>query len=278
MNYSPLRYPGGKAKLSYYIKNLLESNNLSKYSYAEGFAGGSGLALELLFSETVEKVYLNDNDRSIWAFWYSVLYFTDALIELINCSKVDIDNWHIQKQVFKNKESADILELGFATLFLNRTNRSGILKANPIGGLSQEGDYKIDCRFNKKKIISQIRAIGLMRDRIVITNEDAIDFITRLDNDQNNILFYLDPPYVMKGHQLYNNSFKKEDHETLRNVIVSIKNHWFVTYDDCSLVEELYADSQQRKFTLNYSVSTKRKGTEIAVYDNRILIIPEFKK
>jgi putative adenine-specific DNA methyltransferase len=42
---------------------------------------------------------------------------------------------------------------------MNRTNRSGILKAGVIGGKNQNGTYKIDARFNKNSIIERIKKL-----------------------------------------------------------------------------------------------------------------------
>ena len=46
--YTPLRYPGGKAKFAPYIKAILEANDLVDGHYAEPYAGGAGVALELI--------------------------------------------------------------------------------------------------------------------------------------------------------------------------------------------------------------------------------------
>ena len=275
--FTPLRYPGGKAKLTYYLKELVSENFDEQVNYVEPFMGGAGLAFNLLFSDTVNNIYLNDNDRAIWAFWFSVLNQSEELIDRIREIEVTIATWRIQKTIYQNKENADVLDLGFATLFLNRTNRSGIIKANPIGGLAQDGDYKIDCRFNRETLINQISRINQMRGRVHLSCEDAKVFIERIDREVQNAFFYLDPPYVKKGYQLYNNSFNESDHVLLRDAITHLKNPWFVTYDDCSLVENLYVGFEQKKFDLTYSVETKRVGTEIAIYSNALTVIPKFK-
>ncbi|HAY93871.1 DNA adenine methylase, partial [Shewanella sp.] len=75
--YTPLRYPGGKGKLAYYLKALIQENNLLDCHYIEPFAGGAGVAFELLMQEYVRKVTINDIDPAIHAFWFSVLNHTD---------------------------------------------------------------------------------------------------------------------------------------------------------------------------------------------------------
>ena len=74
-SYSPLRYPGGKSKIYNYIQHLISINNCK--TYIEPYAGGAGVALSLIINGDVEKIMINDYDKSIYAFWYSVLNYTD---------------------------------------------------------------------------------------------------------------------------------------------------------------------------------------------------------
>lgn len=151
MNYSPLRYPGGKNKLSIFIAKICVDNNITGH-YIEPYCGGSAVALFLLLEGFVEKISLNDKDRSIYAFWYSVLNNTEEFCELIENAELSINEWRKQRDIQKNKEQEELLSLGFSTFYLNKTNRSGIINAGVIGGINQDGNYLMNCRFNKKKI------------------------------------------------------------------------------------------------------------------------------
>lgn len=265
--FTPLRYPGGKAKLFNYTVKLLEENNLIGCTYVEPFAGGSGLALELLFKDKVSKIILNDIDKSIYAFWYSVLNNPEELIDIINKNSVNIDEWHKQKEIQKDKESVSLLDLAYSTLFLNRTNRSGILTAGPIGGKLQTGNYKLDCRFKKDIIIEKIRLISSKKDKISFYNYDAIDFMKKIISRQKKETFvFFDPPYYEKGPELYLNSFNDEAHQELATNIKCLKKHWIVTYDDTSFIKDLYSDCNYTIYELNYSLNVKKKAKEIMVY------------
>ncbi len=133
---SPLRYPGGKSCLYDLTSHILRLNRLERAHYAEPYAGGAGLALSLLFGWHVSDVHLNDVDRTIWAFWNSVLTETKELVEKIAATPVDMNEWHRQREIYLKQRDYDDLTVGFATFFLNRTNRSGIIKgAGVIGGL-----------------------------------------------------------------------------------------------------------------------------------------------
>ncbi|MGO2346144.1 MAG: DNA adenine methylase, partial [Providencia sp.] len=151
MFYTPLRYPGGKGKLSYYIKSLIDENSLNDGVYIEPYAGGAGVALELLLQEYVRHVHINDIDIAIYSFWDSILNNTENFSRLVHDTIINIENWEKQKDILLNSGNHSTLEIGFATFFLNRTNRSGILKAGVIGGKTQSGKWKLDVRFNKNE-------------------------------------------------------------------------------------------------------------------------------
>jgi len=195
-------------------------NNIHGH-YVEPYAGGASVALYLLLEGKVDRITINDYDRSIYAFWYSVLNRTKKLCDLIEKTDVNIENWLRMREIQKRKKDADILELGFSTLFLNRTNRSGILDAGVIGGLKQEGSYGMDCRFNKEEIIKRIRLIAKYKKRISLYNEDALELIKRVQVESNNsdTIFYFDPPYYLKGPRLYKNSYNNEDHDKVSQEI-----------------------------------------------------------
>ncbi|VTS36513.1 Site-specific DNA methylase [Streptococcus anginosus] len=275
-NVSPLRYPGGKSQVYDYVKELVETNEVT--TYIEPFMGGMGVALRLLLNNDVKKVMVNDFDKAIYAFWYSVLNFTDQLVKKIESTPITIEEWKIQKKIQENKESCnDLLLLGFSTLFLNRTNRSGIIKAGVIGGLNQNSDYKLDCRFNKKKIVEKIRLIASMKKRIKLYNMDAERFVRLNITKTTNSLTFFDPPYYKKGPGLYTNFYNHTDHLQLSN---TIKKHmqnkkWILTYDVADEIFQMYHEYYSEKYYLNYSVTKPSKGIEYIFYSSRVTIPTE---
>lgn len=275
---SPLRYPGGKVKLYPFMEQLIRQNTVDPPIYVEPFAGGAGLALELLFNGNVERIMINDLDPAIYSFWYSITNEETfyLFINRVNEVDININEWKIQKDIYMHQDIHNKLELGFATFFLNRCNRSGILKAGPIGGQKQNGNYRIDCRFNKDRLIPLLRKIYDNRNRIDVTNLNAEEFIEYIDMNYDNLFIYLDPPYVDKGYQLYKNSFTKEDHVLLSKKIKKLKNKWFVTYDNTDLIKELYSDCKTEIFNIQYSAGSKRVENEIAVYSDSIdnILVP----
>lgn len=273
---SPLRYPGGKGKVADFFKRVIDSNGLHGCVYVEPYVGGGSVALSLLFDGYASHIIVNDKDRSLYAFWYSVLHHANELCELINTTPVTMDAWYRQKEIQANKETAGLLDLGFSTFFLNRTNRSGIIKAGVIGGKEQRGKYKIDARYNKADLIDRIRRIENHADQITLYNNDAVELLTAL-NDQvpNNTLYYLDPPYYVKGQGLYMNYYGDSDHEKVYHAVAGLnKGHWIVTYDKVSFVCDLYSNYRQKDFILNYSAGKIGQGKEVMVFSND-LQIPE---
>jgi len=265
--YSPLRYPGGKGRLSNCFENIIKRNKLKCNTYVEGYAGGASIALSLLIEGHAKKIIINDIDRSIYAFWYSVLHKTDKLCNLIKTTPVNIPVWKKQKMIQKNKEKSNLLELGFSTLFLNRTNRSGIMKAGVIGGLNQDGPWKMNVRYNKKDLINKIRKIAAYRDRVRLYNLDSIKLIKSLKNKtRGKTLYYFDPPYYNKGKDLYLNHYKPEDHAKVSEEITKIiKSKWIVTYDNVDKIRSLYKGYKKIKFNIHYSAGKPKKGEEIMI-------------
>lgn len=272
---SPLRYPGGKTILYKKIKNILKKNNLIECTYMEPFSGGAGLALKLLMNNDVKRIIINDLDFAIYSFWHNVLYDTDKFCNDIENIKVDLEEWEKQKYIYNNQNNYSMYEVGLATFFLNRTNRSGIIKGGVIGGKKQEGKYKIDCRFNKKVLIEKIKKIGMYRNRIKLFNYDANDFIKRVVMRQKNEKFfiYFDPPYIKRGPELYKNHFNKEEHEYLSTNIKEklFEKNWIVTYDKNELVQKLYDNFCIVEFDLNYSAGKNKTGNELMILSNSLV-------
>lgn len=272
MLYSPLRYPGGKNKLSAFIAKLCVDNNINGH-YVEPYSGGASVALFLLLEGFVNKITINDRDRSIYAFWHSVLNKTNQLCELIQNAELTMDEWKKQREVQSNKKSANLLELGFSTFYLNRTNRSGIINAGVMGGLEQNGNYLMDCRFNKTELIARIRKIASKRKYIRLYRKDAIKLIDKIQGeaDNENVIFYFDPPYYLKASTLYMNHYEDESHKLVSDKIKSIRNiKWVVSYDNVPEIQNLYSDCSKKEFSFKHTAYESRVGQEILFFSDNL--------
>ena len=274
---SPLRYPGGKGKLAPFFQQVIQKNGLKGGVYVEPYVGGGAVALTLLLAGAVNRIVINDKDRSIYAFWHSVLFQTNELCQLIANTPINMDTWHEQKEYQRKgvKEDVDLLTLGFSSFFLNRTNRSGIIKGGVIGGQNQDGNYKINARYKQKEeLIRRIKKIADQREKIELHHEDAAILTNHLREElPENTIFYFDPPYYVKGEGLYMNYYNDKDHADMANAIKQITNQkWIVTYDPQDYIKMLYQDFRQKEFNLNYSANNTGKAKEVMIYSDNLII------
>lgn len=269
MFFSPLRYPGGKGKLAPFIGMLIEEYGHKGGTYIEPFAGGAAVAIELLERGIVSQIVINDLDKGIYSFWRAVLTEADRFIEKIESVPLTMDEWQKQRDICMKENSKYSFELGFATFYMNRTNRSGIIKGGVIGGKEQSGIWRLDARFNKKTLIERIKKIAAMKVSIHLYNKDIDSFLTRyVPKYEENAFIYFDPPYFEKGKQLYLNFFDYKDHLRIEKLISEKVNcDWIITYDDVPEIEKIYSGYNLRRFELNYSVAKKRKANEIIIFN-----------
>lgn len=267
MNNSPLRYPGGKYKIFSFVQQLVKENNCSVY--IEPFCGGAAVALELLRTGTVKRIIINDYDKSIYFLWKVILADPEELIGLIESTPITIEEWKKQKQVREKMDAHTELEIAFSTLFLNRTNRSGIIdKAGPIGGKEQSGQYKLDCRFKKDKLIRKIRLIHSFASQIEVYNLESRAFIKEVVLKTKDAFTFFDPPYYQKGRELYSDFLEEEDHRELSKMVIELldKDKWIVTYDNVPEIREMYSSVCCREYSLQYTLQTKTKATELIAF------------
>lgn len=271
--FSPLRYPGGKQKLTPFIREIIEANDLVGCDYVEPYAGGAGVALGLLFAGTAKRIHLNDSCVAIHSFWRAVLNDSDTLCRRISRAWLDVREWRRQQEVISRANEFSFGEVGYAAFYLNRVNRSGILSGGLIGGIEQKGKWLMDARFPKAELIKRIEAIHRRRDDITLHGLDAKEyFSSHVSKLPNRSLIYCDPPYFNKADRLYLNHYQKEDHEGIAQLIQCSEKKWVVSYD--SAPEILNAYSERRKFIydLQYNAAKAYKGREVFVFSDDLAV------
>lgn len=267
---SPLRYPGGKGRLSQYICDLMEANGLVGACYAEPYAGGAGVALALLYREYASHILLNDLNRSVHAFWQAAVGDGEELCRRIRACPLNMDEWRRQREI-QRADDPDPMDLAFSTLFMNRTNRSGVVKGGVIGGMDQSGTWKLDARFKRDDLIQRIEKIGAYASRITVTGLDALEFLKdRLPAPETPTLVYLDPPYFRKAQKLYDNHYRPADHAVLAEAVGAIQHRWIVSYDNQPEIRELYKNYVQEEFSILYSAGPVAQGSEVMIFGPRI--------
>lgn len=273
--FTPLRYPGGKGQLASWLAKVLSHNGLTGGTYVEPYAGGCGAALQLLLTNQVGRIIINDADPAIYAFWWTVLNDSERLRERIQTTEVSVSQWEMQRSVLSSPGAHSIADLGFAAFFVNRTSRSGILTGGVIGGKKQIGNYKIDARFNRLELAGRVHAIAARKADIELHGLDAMDLIAAIKKRlQKFSLIYFDPPYYAKGAQLYRNHYGPGDHQSIASAITKLRTPWLLTYDDCEPIRSIYRGNEGLAYSPYYSThSSRAHASEVMYYGN--LCIPE---
>lgn len=276
-SYSPLRYPGGKARLSPFLIEVVKENGLAGSHYIEPYAGGAGAALRLLFEEYVESVTINDADPRIRCFWQAAIRHSSRFLSKLNSVPVTVDEWRRQRAIYERRDLRAVFDLGFSTFFLNRTTRSGILhNGGPIGGYDQSGPYKIDARFNRSALGRRVSRLAAYADRIEISDVDGLALLKQLNRRRKSAptaFVYIDPPYYSKGDELYLNRLSHAEHAALASYLSITKRFsWLMTYDDVPQVRELYSGLPQLPFSLSYSAYNHRHGKELLIYPETLSV------
>lgn len=249
---SPLRYPGGKAKLRSLVKQIVSASMRRPVLYIEPFAGGAGVALALLGEAVVDQIVLTDRDPLVGQFW-SVVFGDQAEFEelygWVGRTSVTLREWDEVRAMVPESP----VEHAFKCLFLNRTSFSGVLhpQSGPIGGRGQKSEYTVDCRFNKDEIRRRLVALRAKTDSVAFAGEMdyrgvmALPCVRRcVDNDES-IFWYLDPPYFRKAEKLYNEKFDAGAHQAFREwVDEDLEGHWLLSYDAVPEALELWGDHQ----------------------------------
>ena len=182
--------------------------------------------------------------------------------------ELSVEEWEQQRELWRKSRRHSVIDVGFACLFLNRVNRSGVLSAGLIGGKSQDGDWRMDARFNRTDLIAKVKRIARYRNRIHVSSLDAEVFLKgTVATLARPTLVYLDPPYFAKGQCLYENHYRPEDHERLAHYLRSgALRHWLVSYDMTPEINSLYKGLRWLTYRLSYSAARRYAGREIAFF------------
>jgi len=273
--FTPLRYPGGKARFAPFIAEVMQLNRLHGGHYLEPYAGGAGVAMALLLQGHASHVHINDLDPAVNSFWLAVTQHPEELLKLLRDSPVTMSQWHHWKSVMQGEIDCSVAERGFATLFINRTNRSGILKAGVIGGKNQTGPYKIDARFKKEDLAARITRIAERAKDISVYCEDALGLLNRCNEFlPSKSLIYLDPPYYVKGQGLYRNYYDHWDHLAIAKVLRprTFKHPWVVSYDNAPEIRDMYKGKMELTYGLSYSAQERYLGDEVMYFKSRMKV------
>lgn len=269
---SPLRYPGSKKKLVLYLYEIMKLNKLNSNVLVEPFVGGGSISLHFLLNGIVNKIIIADKDRLIYSFWKVLFSNPDYLIDFIKKVKINLNTFYKYKKITRTYENYKKEKLAEACIFLNRTSFSGIMtdRVGPLGGKKQQSQYKIDCRFNKKRIIEKIEYISTFNQSVTVlccdwknTIKYAQDW-NRNKKKLNKLFFYFDPPFYNKADNLYRCYFNQEEHKQLNKEITNLNYNWVLSYDNTPEIIKLYSNDKCKKVHVKipYSINSHAKRIE----------------
>lgn len=278
--YSPLRYPGGKSQLAKYVSHVLDLNGFTRNTaYCEAFCGGAGIAIKLLEDKRVGEIILNDYDIAIYSVWKAILEEPQRFNEKIKKTLLNIEEWEKQREAYLQLRDANTynFDLAWATFYLNRTNRSGIIEGGPIGGKLQRGNYNLGCRFNRNALMRKVEKISTLKNRIKLYNLDGLDFIWNIIRSMRaETFFFFDPPYFKQGKNLYKNSLNEQYHMDLAKAIQNlVDKHWIVTYDDVPSIRKVYSGCDGWRYAIRYSANLKRRQEEL-IFKSKVTKIESY--
>lgn len=270
------RYPGGKSKLKKEILHYIQSGMTKRdiTEYREPFFGGGSIGIEVLKLNIAKKFWINDFDKGISDIWSSVISEPDRLCGLISeyVPKVD-DFFTFKDKLLKAQDDRDRVLNGFMKLAIHQISYSGlgVKSGGPLGGLKQESQYNINCRWSPKKLVKDIREVNRLFSNVEVHDNqcDNSDFEASFSGE--NSMIYLDPPYYVKGGELYQHSFSIVDHIRLMNSLQKMGNRhaWVLSYDDCDEIIDMYSWAEIVRVNCNYTINTSRNKDELIILPKR---------
>jgi DNA adenine methylase len=210
-------------------------------------------------------VWINDIDHGMYAIWKTVCEDAERLKSLVASFVPSVDEFYRLKAL-DGQSSGDLAVDAANKIALHRMSVSGFgpKAGGPIGGKSQDSGYTVDCRWKPASIMAaiQVATTSMFRfyesGRMRITNMHVRDMISEADE---NSLIYLDPPYYVKGGQLYAHNMSPIEHAELACLLRDTPADWRLSYDDCPEVRELYSWASFAELEIRYTnaVTDKRR-------------------
>ncbi len=257
-NNSPLRYPGGKTRACKKLDSILkEYFDISEFdNIVSPFFGGGSFEFHIQNNHQL-KIIANDRFTPLYNFWTTCKFNNEHLCKALNEKLYLIDKQEFTSLREKIMNEKNELIQSIMYFIINRCSFSG---ATLSGGFSLESSKK---RFTKSSI-DRIKELNLTK--FDIYNLDFEEFINNNQGKRN--LLFLDPPYYLeKASKLYGNN--GDMHDTFDHVKVykclSQKKNWFMTYNNCKYIKDLYKDFKIIETSWSYGMNKSKESSEIVI-------------
>ena len=257
-NKSPLRYPGGKTRACKTLDTILKEHfNINEFvNIVSPFFGGGSFEFYIQNNYQL-NIIANDKFSPLYNFWKTCKLDKENLCEELTKKINFVDKKEFINLREKIMNENNKLNQSVIYFIINRCSFSG---ATLSGGFSLEASKK---RFTKSSI-DRIKNLNLIN--FDIYNLDFEELINN-NQDKKNLIF-LDPPYYLnKSSKLYGNNGDMHDtfeHDKLYKCL-SKKKNWFMTYNNCEYIKDLYKDFKIIETNWSYGMNKSKKSSEIVI-------------
>lgn len=250
---SPLRYPGGKSRG---VDKILSCFPEPVSEYREPFVGGGSVFIAVRQRYPGVKVWINDLNPEVYAFWTVCKRNLAGLILQVQWARNTKTDG---RELFKELATADVskmTELDRAARFfvLNRITFSGTIEAGGYSGAS------FSSRFTQSSI-DRLRELEPVMDGVRVTGDD---YKVCLSEPGDNVVIYLDPPYYgPTKSRLYGNKGVLHtgfNHTRFSADVAGCSHRWVVSYDDCEVTRNMFSDFRFVQWELQYGMNNYKQG------------------
>ena len=254
---SPLRYPGGKSRLSEFLISLFPGDFLE---YREPFVGGGSVFFRAKQEYSERKFRINDLFQDLFVFWKMLRDRPDSVVENVIRLKSSYTDGRMLYNFLTTPHDASEAERAAEFFVINRITFSGTTLS---GGYSDESFRK---RFTDSSIERLGKSAKILTGDVEITGDD---FSSLLNLPGNGVFIFLDPPCCIgKKSKLYGkggNMHKSFDHTRLFTTLKDSPHRWLMTYNDCDFIRELYSGFKVRPIEFAYGMQQGKPGKEIII-------------
>ena len=244
--HSPLRWPGGKGRLTAVILPHVPAHQ----AYVETCCGGAGLFWAKPREWSAGEV-LNDVDGDLVTF-YRVLHKRGRRLA------AEVDAMPYSRQLFRQMLAArPSSQFARAVRFwyVNRVSFGG--RGTTFGPRARERATVLPVRI--------LASLDATVERLRGVSFEAVDVARAIQvYDRPSVLFFVDPPYV-GAERMYASPFGLADHSRLAAALRAAKGRWLLTYNDCRLVRSLYRGYPRRRLAGRYHICGTRRAVQLLI-------------
>lgn len=246
------------------------------------------------------------------ALWTAVIYYPEQFCDMVDVFQPSVDKFFEYKKSLRDYTNLLKVQAGITLtkqnyiicteyftkedciryvvttalhkLAIHQMSYSGLgtVAGGPMGGLSQNSDYKVDCRWSPNYIKSKIKKYHKLLSQKNIRYQTCSDYdwtsiladCNRFseENKDYKCFIYLDPPYYEKGPEPYQFYFTEQEHEVLSKCLKEVKHPWLLSYDNVKEIRDFYSWANIKEVKINYTINKSRNNTELLISNTDLIV------